>query len=163
MQLQSSSSPESADLIRDFLGTCHSGVLATADSAGKPHAATVYFSVRDDFSLVFVTKTQTQKYKNIQANNQIAFVCYDEKAQTTIQITGQAEPITDSDEQQTAFNATFSLSASISQREYPPIEKLYAGDYVVLRIVPELIKMAVYARPDSEGYDAFETLTFTTS
>ncbi len=160
-QLQSSSTPESADLIQDFLHTCHSGVLATADSTGKPHAATVYFSLQDDFSLTFITKTQTQKYKNIQANNRVAFVCYDEKAQTTVQITGHTDPVTDPDEQQTAFSATFNLSASISQREYPPIEKLYAGDYTVLRIVPELIKMAVFARPDSEGYDSFETLTFT--
>jgi len=158
--VQSSSSPESADLIRDFLQRQHSGVLATSDSAANPHAATVYFSFEEDYSLLFATKTETQKYKNIMENDRVAFVCYDEKSQTTVQITGRAEKVETPDKRQAALNAMYRFSETISKTELPPIEKLYAGDYVVLQIVPQVIKMAVFLRPDSEGEDEFESLIF---
>ena len=160
-QPQSSSSPESASLIHDFLQSHHSGVLATADTAGIPHAATVYFTADDDFRLLFATKTETQKYKNIEQNNQVAFVCYDETTQTTVQISGQAEPVeNDSSAYWKALNATYEYTATLSKTALPPIEKLFAGEYKVFYITPLVIKMAIFLRPDSEGADMYETLTF---
>ena len=161
MQAVQSSSPESASLIRDFLQSQHSGVLATSDEASNPHGAPVYFSLEDDLSLLFATKTETQKYKNMMENDHVAFVCYDEKTQTTVQITGNIEKVEDPDKRQAVFNTMYRFSETISKTELPPIEKLFAGDYVVLRIIPRVIKMAVYLRPDSEGEDTFETLIFT--
>lgn len=159
-KIESSTSLETADLIRNFLNGHYSGVLATADKAGTPHAAVVYFSLRDDFSIVFSTKRETQKYKNIEANKQVAFVVYNEKEQTTVQITGHAEVIEDEDERQKAINNMFSSSAERSQTEIPPGEKILGGDFIALRLVPMVIKMAIYARPDSEGDDLYETLLF---
>ena len=162
--IQSTSSPESADLIRDFLKTHQSGVLATADAAGNPHAATVYFSLDDSFCLTFATKTETQKYKNMEENNQVAFVCSDEATQTTVQIDGRIEKVADPDEHQAALNRMYRYSQTISQVELPPIEKLFAGDYVTLKIVPRVIKMGVFLRPDSESNEEiYETLTFSSN
>lgn len=158
--IQSTSSPESADLIRDFLATHHSGVLATADGAANPHAAVVYFSFNNNFCLTFATKTETQKYKNMEENDQVAFACYDEANQTTVQITGQVEKVADEAERQEMLNAIYDYSASLSKTELPPIEKLFAGDYVVLRLLPQVIKMAIFLRPDSEGQDMYETILF---
>jgi general stress protein 26 len=158
--IQSSSSPESADVIRDFLQACRSGVLATSDEQNVPHAAAVYFIVDENYSVLFTTKTDTQKYKDIMQNNQVAFVCYDETSQTTLQINGHAEKVEDENKRQAAMNAIYRFSEAISRTEFPPIEKLYAGDYVTVRIIPHTIKMAVYARPDSEGVDAFESIQF---
>lgn len=160
LQIQSASSPESIDLIRRFLSSHYSGVLATADTASNPHGAAVYFSLNDDFSLIFGTKTETQKYKNIEQNKQVAFVVYEEKEQTTVQITGHVEVINDEDARRQAIEAMVAASIERSSRELPPAEKLLAGDYVALRIVPLTIKMAVFARPDSEGDDLYETLLF---
>ena len=61
-----STSPESEDTIRNFLHAHYSGVLATVDNAGHPCAATVYFTVDDNFHITFHTKTETQKYKNME-------------------------------------------------------------------------------------------------
>lgn len=158
--IQSESSPESKDLIQDFLQAHHSGVLSTSSAAGSPHGAPIYFSVEDDFSLLFATKTETLKYKNIQENKRVAFACYDEAAQTTVQINGYAEDVEDPDVCQVVLSAMYRFSATLSKTELPPIEKLFAGDYVVVRILPETIKMAIFLRPDSEGYDMYETLTF---
>lgn len=87
-------------------------------------------------------------------------MCYDEKNQTTIQITGEAEKVDDTDKRQAILNKIYRYSEVTSKTELPPIEKLFAGDYVVLRILPKVIKMAVFLRPDSEGEDMFETLIF---
>ncbi len=148
-------------IVRDFLNAHPCGVLATADGAGQPHAAVVYYSLQDDFSFLFGTKAETQKYKNIEENKHVAFVIFDEKEQATVQITGRVTIVEDPDMRQEAINNMFTASATRSQREIPPADKLFAGDYVILKLLPVVIRMAVYARPDVDGDDElYETLLF---
>ena len=158
--IESESSSESKDYIKNFLNDHYSGVLATSDNAANPHASVVYYSLEDDFGLLFATKTETQKYKNIEENKQVAFLVYDEKAQTTLQVFGKVENVTDEETQKAIYKNMFRASADASQAELPPAEKLFAGELVALRLLPQTIKMAVYARPDSEGDDLYETLLF---
>lgn len=160
MAIQSTSSPESANLIKEFLQTHYSGVLATADTGATPHAATVYFKADDEFCLTFATKEETQKYKNIERNNQVAFVCYDEAKQTTVQVSGRAEVIEDEEVARTMINTLYEYSSTLSKAALPPIEKLFAGNYKIVRIIPQVIKMAIFLRPDSEGIDMYEIVTF---
>lgn len=162
MQKVQSTSPESEDIIRDFLYAHYSGVLATAGAAGNPHAATVYFTIDDNFRLTFATKTETQKYRNMEENKQVAFVCSDEENQTAVQITGRVEKVTDPKEHQAMLNSMYRFSEMMSKVELPPIEKLFAGDYVTLRIIPQFIKMGIFMRPDAESNEElYETITFT--
>jgi general stress protein 26 len=164
LEIQSTTSSESVANIRNFLKSRYSGVLATADKSGVPHAAVVYFLLEDDLGLVFGTKTETQKFKNIQENKQVSFVVYDETEQTTVQIMGRAEIVDDVDMRQKVVNNMFISSAQRSQREIPPADKLIAGEYAVVRLVPMVIRMTVYARPDvEEVYDLEETILFSES
>jgi len=158
--IESETSSEGREHIRNFLKSHHSGVLATADKAANPHAAVVYYRVEDDFGLLFATKSETQKYKNMIENKQVSFVVYDEKEQTTLQVFGTVEKVEDEEKTKLVIGNMYRSSAEVSQRELPPAEKLIAGEFVALRLVPQVIKMAVYARPDSEGDDLFETLLF---
>lgn len=161
MTIQSSSSSQAESLIYDFLATHHSGTLATADGAGNPHAAVVYYAVERDFGLTFATKTETQKYKNIEENKQVAFAVYDEEAQTVVQIMGHAELITEEHKRQKVLDNMIHQSLELSHKVLPPAEKLVAGGYVALRVVPQVIKMAVYVRTESEGDDdIYERLLF---
>lgn len=160
LEIQSTTSPQSVDLIRTFLKTHVSGVLATADKAAQPHAAVIYFSLDDDFCLLFATKTETQKYKNMEENDQVCFAVYDEKQQTTLQVVGRVETIEDSNKKDMVINGMAVQSAARSNRETAPADKLFAGDYVALKLIPAVIKMAIYARPDAEGDDIYETLLF---
>lgn len=160
LQIVSSTTSQSEQLIREFLQNHHSGVIATSSASAIPHAAAIYINTLEDLSFVFVTKTATQKYVNITENNNAAFVAYNEDSQSTLQISGMVEVINDEQQQQDAINHIHTLSAEISKVELPPIEKLLAGEYAVLRFVPQTIRLAVYARPDSEGDDLFETLHF---
>jgi general stress protein 26 len=160
VKVQSTTSSETLDTVTNFLRTRHTGVLATADGAANPHAATIYLTFNDDCTFSFVTKTETQKYKNIEENKAVALVIYDEKEQISVQVTGKVEVIDDRDESYEIMNKSFKYSAELSRRELPPLEKLFAGDYVALHLKPQVIKMAVFARPDSGVEELFETILF---
>lgn len=156
MEINATSSPESLGIIKAFLETHHSGTLATADAAANPHAAVVYLTFNDDLTFTFVTKTETQKSKNIEENKNVALAIYDEKDQTSVQVIGHAEVVKDHDKLQEALNKSFAYSAAISHRELPPLEKLLAGEYVAFRILPQVIKMAVFARPETGNDELYE-------
>jgi general stress protein 26 len=160
LQIESTSSPRSQDLIKIFLKNQHSGVLATADSVGNPHAAVIYFVLDDDFSILFTTKRETQKCKNIEENNQAALVVYDEPTQTTAQIFGHTEFVNDEKIRDRIIENMGNVSMERSIENIPPVAKLVAGEYVVVRINPTVIKMAEYgfAKPGDENL--FETILF---
>jgi general stress protein 26 len=158
MQIQSTSSPEAMDDINNFLQSHHSGTLATADAAANPHAAVIYVTFNEDYTFSFITKSETQKYKNIEENKNVALAIYDEQEQASVQVVGYVEVIDDKDGMQTVMNKSYKYSAEVSGRELPPLEKLFAGEYVALRLVPQAIKMAVFARPESGVDELFETV-----
>lgn len=158
-RVQSASSQQSEKLISLFLADHYSGVLATTSSVGVPHGTVVYYLPEPDFSLYFVTKEGTQKYKNIQANNRVAFVIYDEKSQTTLQLHGVVQVVDDLErKRETIHNMTHS-SIALSGTLLPPAYKITAGDYVVLQLVPSTIDLAAYAR-SNDGSDVYESLVF---
>ena len=159
--IESETSQESREQILEFLQSHASGVLVTADTAANPYGAVVFYTVNDDFSIQFATKTETQKFKNIEQNGQVAFVCYDETTQTSLQLSGTAEIIQDPAEEEKAIHNMHQLSETTSTSNLPPAEKLYAGAYRAVRIVPRVIKLAVFVRPDAESNeDLYEVLTF---
>lgn len=157
--LQSASSSEAEKLISEFLADNYSGVLATADSAAIPHAAVVYYLPEPDYTLFFVTKEETQKYKNIEQNKQVAFVIYDEKSQTALQIQGHVRVVNGLEEKREAIRNMLNSSLTLSDEKLPPAYKLDAGEYVVLQLVPQVMKLAIYARTD-EDEDLYEELLF---
>lgn len=159
--IQSASSPQTEKLISLFLADHYSGVVATADVAANPHAAVVYYLPEPDFTLFFATKEETQKYKNIEENKQVAFVIYDEQAQTTLQISGHVRVVTESEEKRATLKNMKNSSLTLSSRLLPPAYKLSAGEYAVLQLIPQTIKMAVYARSEKDE-DLYETLVFST-
>jgi general stress protein 26 len=158
VKIQSTSSPETIDIVNDFLQTHHSGVLATADGAANPHAAVIYLTFNEDYTFSFIMKTETQKYKNIEENKNVALAIYDEREQASVQVVGHVEVIDDKDEMQQVLNKSFKYSAEVSRRELPPLEKLFAGEYVAARLLPQVIKMAVFARPESGDDELYETI-----
>jgi general stress protein 26 len=151
---------ESNKIIYDFLQNNPVGVLATADSQGMPHAATIYFHVDEDFNTTFTTKKDTRKNTNIMQNANVSLVAYDAETQTTVEIIGTAENIDDANESQETFDSMLRASMLTSEAGIPPINKLSAGDFVAYKIKPKQIKMAVYIRPDYGGYEMFETIDF---
>ncbi len=160
LKIENTSSAETADLIASFLNTHPSGVLGTSDKAAQPYSAVVYYSPKDDFSLTFATKAETQKYKNMEENKKVSFVVYDQKEQISVQITGRVEVIQDQAERLKVINFMYATSPKLSMPMVPPADRLIAGGYVAVRIFPSVIKMAIYSRPDEERDDLYETMLF---
>lgn len=160
-QIQSTSSAQAEELIGTFLATNYSGVLATADSAANPYGAVVYYKPEADFSLYIATKEETQKYKNIEQNKQVSFVIYDEKSQTSLQIQGKAIIVEDLEKRHETLRNMTNTSLTISDRLLAPAYKLDAGDYKLLQLIPQVMKLAIYARSEKDE-DLYETVILDT-
>lgn len=159
--IQSTSSPDAERLISTFLGDNYSGVIATADTAANPYAAVVYYMPEPDLSLYIATKEETQKYKNLEQNPQVSFVIYDEKSQTSLQVQGRTVIVEDMQKRHDTLKNMANTSLAISDQLLAPAYKLDAGDYAVVQIVPQVMKLAVYARSEKDE-DLYETLIFDT-
>lgn len=147
--------------IYNFLRSHPVGVLCSVDPNNEPHGSAVYYSVDSSFKLMFTTKTKTKKTSNLQTNNHVMLMVYDQKEQVTVQVTAIAEAIEKDDDISKSMRNTITASMETSDAGIPPIAKLSAGEFTAFRLHPVQIRMAVYERPDPGGYDElFETIDF---
>lgn len=159
MTKQTAQSSERNQEIYEFLQSQPVGVLATVNSMGDPHAAVIYFGVDEEFNITFVTKTETRKYENLEQNNHVMLVAFEALSQTTVQITGLTENITDDPEANEVFSNALRAADKTSKTTIPPISKLFAGDYATYRLQPTQISMAVFAQPNYSK-DMYRTIVF---
>lgn len=158
LTVESASSDTTEKRIKSFLDDHFSGVLGTSDMAANPHVAVIYYYSDQDFIVHFVTKRETQKYKNIEENRQVAFVIYDEKTQKSLQLFGYVKKDDSDLQRMQAVTNMANASLKLSGRLFPPAEKLMAGEYVAFRLVPQVLKLASYDRSESETNGMYETL-----
>jgi len=145
---------EDKQQILHFLTKHQAGVLATASAAGRPHAATVYFSVDDKLNFYFVTKEDTTKHHNLQANPYAALAVHDAASQATVQATGQAKQLDRDDPRaQHVFNEIVHAAQTTGQSVVPPISQLPAGKYVTYRFTPARIRLAEFNHESNDGHE----------
>ncbi|HSX07444.1 MAG TPA: pyridoxamine 5'-phosphate oxidase family protein [Candidatus Saccharimonadales bacterium] len=150
---------ESRERITDFLKLKGVGVLATVDGSGQPYAATVYVTTDEPLNLYFVTKRDTQKCRNLQANPRAAIAIYDATTQTTVQAEGTVVEVTDARQQEWVFKDIWSRAAQTSPGGVPPITQLIAGGYVVFRLSAPSLRMATFKQVNNgEPADIFEVV-----
>lgn len=144
----------SKERIADFLSKQATCVLASADKNGKPHAATVYFTCDRQLNFYFVTKKETQKNRNLQANPQAAIAVSDIPSQTTVQAFGTVIEVSEPSRMEWIFNDIWRLAAlTTSNIAPPPTTKLVAGGYVVYQLSAPTIRIARFNRPDNSESD----------
>lgn len=153
-------SSESHARIFAFLQGQQSGVLATVDPNQNPHAVVIYYSIDEDFTVYFATKRETKKSDNLSHNNHAMLLVYEEQEQITVQVTGECQDISDTPASREVYKQMVEASMKTSESGIPPISKLSAGDYIAYRLDPVRIRMAVFNRPDSGGYEMYETINF---
>lgn len=158
MTIISTSSSESEAIIRDYLDTHRTGVLATSDAIGNVHSAAIYFDISINMHLLIATKKETQKYRNIIENPVFAMTICDEYEQTALDISGHIRELYNPGARLRTINNMTRQSLEKSGREIPPIEKLSAGDYAAFELCPLVIRLGVYARQGEENAEIFETL-----
>lgn len=145
--------------IYDFLHANPIGVLSTVSPDGEPHGVVVYFAVNEQFSLSFLTRSETRKFDNLAHNNHVMLTVCEPQSQAVVQVTGRAYEVTNSRVKDRIAGKILAIGRRVSGNGMPPISKLEAGEFVAFRIIPVQIRMAIYARPDSGEYqDLFESI-----
>lgn len=145
--------------IYDFLYGTPLGVLSMVDTGGLPRGSVIYFAIDEKFNLSFLTKAETSKYAALKNDGRVMLTVFEPMSQTTAQIIGTASQITDGHEVNAVASHILRATLETSEAGIPPISKLQAGPYVAFRIVPDQIRMVVYARPDPGEYsELFETI-----
>lgn len=122
-----------AQIIAAYVNSHPLAVLSTVDSNGDPHGSTLYAGSDREVNLYFMTKSQTRKAQNIQANPSVSLTFSGEDHQTTLQVSGQASQITVPDEGSLAFQILGAIRHN-SEDFRLPISKLEAGPYVVFKV-----------------------------
>ena len=79
------------DDVKNFLNQYETCVLATVDGT-QPQAATVGYSVDDDFKILIATNVATRKAKNLISNSRVALVVGFEGT-TTLQLEGSVRQL----------------------------------------------------------------------
>jgi general stress protein 26 len=147
--------------IYDFLSSHPVGVLAMVTPSNDPHAVAMYYSVEQNFDINFITKVGTKKHDNFEHNAHVVLLVYESESQTTVQVTGSVNKITDETVAQQAFSNTVRSSINTSGSGVPPISKLSAGEYAAYQLIPSQITMAIFEKPKHGNYDSlYETITF---
>lgn len=138
--------------IHDFLSRNTIGVLSTVDSEGNPHGVTIYYATSPTFDVAFLTRVGTQKHRDIKHDNRVMLTVFEPATQTTLQVKGHAEEITDHYEINGLAGSILGASLRTGNGNLP-ITKLHAGPYTGYAIRPTQIRMAVYSRPDASNYE----------
>src|SRR3989344_3989872 len=86
---------QSKDHLLAFLQGHYLAGLATVSPAGQPHATAIYYFVRPDLELCFITKNNTRKCAFLRNNGLAGLEIVDEFARQTVQVEGLAREIVD--------------------------------------------------------------------
>jgi nitroimidazol reductase NimA-like FMN-containing flavoprotein (pyridoxamine 5'-phosphate oxidase superfamily) len=147
--------------IYNFLKQNRVGVLATVDLDNNPHASAIYYAIDSTFVVSFLTKAKTKKHANLEHNNRAMLVVYEEKTQTTVQISGKASEITDSRQSHEIFRNTLRASLHKAESAVPPVSKLNAGEYIAYKLEPDEVTMVTYKQRSSiQPESLFESISF---
>jgi hypothetical protein len=122
------------------------GTLITMSSAGVPEPAPVYMVTAKDFSLQFVTKIQTRKFRNVKVRPGVTFSVFDERTLTSVTVRGRCSRIEDP----LIFAQVIERFEAMAgkgkiDRWVPPIVQFEAGRYVACDIRPVMIRYRKFA------------------
>lgn len=129
-----------------FLKENDTAVLSTADRNGTVHGAVVYYLIDQNNLLYILTKSDTNKGKNVYARGQVAMTIHKPGSLKTLQIQGNAAIETDQKKKDIV------LSSMIKPRIYkegilqPPVAKLQKGSFIVIRVSVTSMSYVDYAK-----------------
>lgn len=134
----------------EFLKHRHMGILSTVSADGKPWGSAINYIVDDDFTFYFVTRAETYKYQNLEANPYVALTIADEASQTTVQLSGEVSPLPHEDYLEVVFKRMPQIRPAGDMQWMPPVEKLHKGNYMPLVLKPAKLQYADYKQYRSD-------------
>lgn len=129
-----------------FLKEHDLAVLSTVDRTGNVHGAVVYY-VLDQRNFIYVmTKSETEKGRDVYAHSQVAITVHEAGTLQTAQVQGMAAIETDQHIKDMVFTQIVQYRTYRNEKQLPPITKLHEGSYIVIRIRPTSIMYHDFAK-----------------
>jgi len=139
----------------EFLNTHNLAVLSTVAKNGHPWGSAIYVVADEDFNFYFVTRAETYKYQNIEAQPIVALTIADEDTQTTVQVVGEVSQVPANEMLDIAFNKLAKIKHKGDDSWIPPIYKVHKGDYMVLKLTPSSMQYADYSKVTKDLHQEF--------
>jgi len=147
----------SKEIVMEFLLRNKLSTRATITKEVKPEADTIYYFIEPNFDIFFLTNSGTQKYKNIQYQDDVCMVVTDAEKKITAKIKGKAALVLDKDFPKKILEKIAQMANTGDKFDTVyPILKRNDGALVVMKIIPFEIRYSDY------GGDGIEegTVTF---
>lgn len=120
-------------------------VLSTIGKDGAPRGAAIYvYADQEKHRVYFLTKSQTQKYIDIQSNESVSLTIVNPRENSTVQATGKAFTVHDS-QALDAVTKQMVRANPLASEWIPPVSKLEAGHYVVVEVKLTHARLAEFA------------------
>lgn len=134
-----------------FLDGHKLGVLSTVSKEGHPNGAAIYYITDERLYFYFLTQTGSTKYQNLHQKPVAALTVVDDYSQTTVQITGDVAVVEVGDEHDQAYQKLAQIHPPGQFAWMPPISKLHSGSTVLMRLIPNKIRMSSFKPADKEN------------
>lgn len=109
-------------------------VVSTVDNNGNPHASVVHYLTDKDDNVYFLTKSDTDKARNIAGNNSIVLTIHANYSLKVHYISGRAEIVHDNSIINDVVTHIFKFREYDEGVKLPPIAKHTSGEIVVYRL-----------------------------
>lgn len=130
-------------------------ILSTVSEDGKPWGSAIYCVADKDFNFFFVTRSQTQKFKDIDNNPRVALTLADPESQRTLQLTGTVSKVPSKDIVDVVFKQLADIKPPGDSDWLPPIIKVHQGDWMILKITPNYAQFADYKAHKTDPHDTY--------
>lgn len=130
----------------NFLKGHNLATFSSVDKNGIVHGAIVYYMVDENYFIYILTKSSTTKGRNIFANSQVALTIHETGTQQTLQLQGTGNVETDTPTKKTVFDFVVKQRLYRDKKLLPPIAKIDAGSYMVIKISPTNLKYNDYSK-----------------
>lgn len=131
--------------IADYINRNPIAILGTVGKDGLPKGAAVYvYADREKHVVYFLTKNKTQKYINLQANEDVSLTIVNPQENSTLQASGKAFTAHDSQALDAVTKQMVRVNPS-SSKWIPPVSRLEAGQYVIVGITLQHARLAEFA------------------
>lgn len=131
-----------SDKVLEFLRLHPVAHLATLAEGKKPYISAVYYYVNSGLEIFIATLEETEKYKNIRNNSNVALAVTDETSLQTVQISGLAYEVYDPSAKMAILEQLAVLQARNKSGWPPPIVKLDKGRLRLVKIEPSWIRFS---------------------
>lgn len=121
-----------------FLRRHDTAVLSTYNDRYGVSGAPMYYTVRSDDYVYVLTKSTTQKARNMMRHHSVAFTIYDAERLQTLQLQAEAELVHDWQTAEAVYHEIMKPHEA-AHGKMPPVASIKNGAFVVFRLVPSVI------------------------